>query len=322
MRVHITGMSPRMVSQRAREQRTFARMLDTALAAMGHTVHRGPADDGKADLVIAGVASMLSPGATYALVGLERIGRALREETPLFLLVDDPALAKTKAAALSVTRDPDRLYTKYLMSKRVKTSLTLDQRQRSDVFAAVEVLASEHWPNTLLPMHPWGSTLMAAQKLGIFSDVFAIDVSSQIPVSDPLRIERSPMSMWFVERHYTDKTLVRGRSNWPVVPVDCATMPDPVHVYGSVRGIYQGRVGDVAGWWTPTPQLVAQACTVYLTDDAVEIGTGTPYYLTVDDVEALSEEQHTTLALGQRHYLEETAWSSDTLYSKLADVTG
>ena len=312
-----------MVSQRVREQMTFARTLGTALSSCGHTVSRGPTADDEADLVIVGVASMLSPGATYALFGLERIGRAMREETPLLLLVDDPALAKIKAAALSVTRSRDRLFTDYLMSKRVKSSWGLRSSQELvDIDSAVAMLASEHWPTTLLPMHPWGDTLLAAQKLGIFSPVFAIDVSSQLTPGDQLLTEHSPTPMWFDERHYTDKVLVRSRTGWPVIPVDCATMPNPVHVYGSARGVHQGRVGDVAGWWTPTPMLVAAAQTVHLSGDAVAIGSDTPYYLTVDDVEGMDDVQHATLAQYQRDYLEETAWSSSTLFSALTDVTG
>jgi hypothetical protein len=323
MKVHLTGMSPRMVSQRAREQMTFSRMLGTALADSGHEVQRGSESPAEPDLVIAGVTSMLSPGATYALVGLQRIGRALREETPLLLFVDDPALAKTKAAALSVMRSPDRLFTPYLLSKRVKTSLGLRSAQElDDITAAVEMLASEHWPTTLVPMHSWGDVSMVAQKLGTFSEVRAIDLSSQIVLDEPMLAERTPVPMWFDERRYTDKLLPRGRTLWPVIPVDAATMPSPVHVYEAVRGVHQGKVGDVVGWWTPTPVLVAQARTVYLTDDALAIGSDTPYYLTVDDVEQLDDTQHATLANDQREHLKEHTWQQETLFSALADVAG
>src|SRR4051794_14871079 len=115
-------MSPRMVSQRAREQVSFARTLEQALLGMGQQVYRGPVDIGPTDLILGGVSSPIAPGATYALVALERIGQALAEGTPMLLFVDDPRLDKIRSGALSVLRNYERLYTPFLMSKRVKQS--------------------------------------------------------------------------------------------------------------------------------------------------------------------------------------------------------
>ena len=69
-----------MVSRRAREQMTFARTLETALRGMGHQVYRGPEEPSDPELVLAGVTSALSPASSYALIGLEQIGWAIKRE--------------------------------------------------------------------------------------------------------------------------------------------------------------------------------------------------------------------------------------------------
>ena len=114
-----------------------------------------------------GVTSPLSPGATYALVGLEAIGRALQDGTPLLLFVDDPALDKTRSGAASALRDPDRLYS-HVPDEQAGQS---DPRTRTPgsgtaSLQAVEMLAGEYWPTTLLPMHPWGSAAIAGEAAG------------------------------------------------------------------------------------------------------------------------------------------------------------
>jgi hypothetical protein len=316
-----------MVSERAREQITFARSLETALTAMGHRVHRGPeppASDLRTDLVIGGVASALSPGATYALVGLVSIGQALVSGTPLLLFVDDPNLSKIRGAAQSALREPSRLYTPYLMSKRVKQSRHLSDLQRTFIESALAMIAEETWPPTLLPLHPWASPAIAAKRLGITSEVLPVDVSSVVEIPDPSWPVPARAQVWLTDRHYSSALLDPARVRWPVIPVDSTMMPDPVRVYAVARGVHQGVIDRVPGWWTPTPLFVARADTVYLCDseESTAIGTGTPYYLTPDDVESRSVPQHTMLAEHQREHLKETMWNSEMLSSSLTDSIG
>jgi hypothetical protein len=312
-----------MVSQRARELVTFARTLEQALIGMGHEVYRGPDDADTADLIIGGVTSALSPGATYALVGLETIGRALDEETPLLLFVDDPDLNKTRAAAQSAVRDPERIYSPYLMSKRVKQSRQLNTQQRAHVALAIEMLASETWPPVLMPLHPWASPAIAAKRISILSEVVPVDVSSAIELSD-LAYPVQRASLWLTDRHYSPHVLEPERVNWPVIPIDSTLMADPAKVYSVARGVHQGAIERMPGWWTPTPLYVAHARTVFLcdTDEGRAMGVTSPYYLTSDDVEWLGDLVHHDLAAAQAAHLKETMWNSDTLSSVLADSLG
>jgi len=325
VRIHITGMNPRMVSQRTRERVTFARALEQALCETGHQVYRGPGRGwhADADLVLGGVTSALSPGATYALTGLEQIGQALLDGTPLLLFVDDPDLGKTRAAAQSAIRDLDRLYSPYLMSKRVKQSRSTTGQQRTCINAALVMLAEEVWPPVLVPLHPWASSAIAAKRLGIVSDVIPIDVSSVLGLPEQHEVEhRAPV--WLTDRHYSADLLDPDRVTWPVIPVDSATMPNPVRVYGVAQGVHQGAIARMPGWWTPTPSYVAHARAVYLCDaeESRAIGTNSPYYLTPDDVECLPEAVNADLAHAQAEYLKETMWNSDTLSSALTDSIG
>jgi hypothetical protein len=312
-----------MVSQRAREQVSFARTLEQALLGLGKQVYRGPIDVGPADLVLGGVSSPISPGATYALVALERIGQALTEGTPLLLFVDDPRLDKIRSGALSVMRDESRLYTGFLMSKRVKQSHHLTDTQKQHIRIAVEMLAGTEWPPVLVPLHPWASTAIAAKRLGIVTDVIGLDVSAVIEVFAP-PVPEPAAKIWLTDRHYSDQTLPTERVLWPVIPIDSMAIPDVVRVYSVARGIHQGTIARMPGWWTPTPLYVAEAGVVFLPgyEESQAIGTHTPYYLTPDVVEMLDDAGYRDLADQQADYLKETMWDSSTLSSHLMDSLG
>ena len=328
MKVHLTGMSPRTASQQTRERITFAGLLERALAVEGHIVIRDIHPGVEPDFVIVGLASALSPGATYALVGLEAIGRAIEGGTPLLLLVDDPDLGKIKNGVASVLRAPHRLYSDYLMLKRVKGSRNPSEEQRARIDCAVEMLAGERWPPALLPMHAWaiGTEAMLAKRLGVETGVVPLDMSSMLGDARDVvaRFAEARARMWFTERHYSPAVLAQERVTWPVVPVDSSTMGWPEEVYAATRGVHQGLAGTSPGWWTPTPRWVAQAGTVYLMDSADQmlVASDSPYYLTPDYVESLSDSEHAALADQQRTYLRETTWSLDRLLSRLMDLTG
>jgi hypothetical protein len=310
-----------MVSERAREQVTFARTLEVALRQMGHEVRRGPDNDTwDSELVVAGVTSALSPASSYALVGLEYIGWALDQKMPLLLFVDDPDLNKTRAAAQSAQRDLDRLYAPYLMSKRVKQSQILGAVQRGRVETAIDMLASDDWAPVLVPLHPWADPAIAAKRLGVVSAIVPIDVSSAIELPPAQEMDDVPQAqLWLTDRHYSPHILEQDRVRWPVVPIDSTTLPSPTHVYSVARGVHQGAIKRMPGWWTPTPTHVARAKTVYLcdSDEGRVMSPNGPYYLTPDDVEGLDEWHHADLANAQAVYLEETAWSTATLSSHL-----
>lgn len=326
MRIQIAGMSPRTASERARDQVTFARTLSEVLSDLGHEVQWTAEPTGELDLVMVGVTSALSPGATYALVGLEAIGRAVQDGIPLLLFVDDPALDKTRSGAASAARDPNRLYSAYLLGKRIGLIRDPDAGQRDRIRTAVEMLAGDYWPTTLLPMHPWGSPAIAAKRIGVVSAVVALDVSPVLnhhKVPEYTGIPRA--QLWLTNRHYSAQTLDPERVSWPVIPVDSSTLPDPVRVYAAARGVHQGPIARIPGWWTPTPLQVAQARTVYLCDaeESVRIGTTSPYYLTPDEVEDLDDfGAHAMLAEAQAAHLEEVSWDPRTLSSVLTDLTG
>jgi hypothetical protein len=311
-----------MVSRRARELVTFARTLEQALIGMGHEVYRGPDDADAADLIIGGVTSVISPGASYALVGLAAIGRAIEEETPLLLFVDDPDLNKTRAGAQSAMRSPERIYSPFLMSKRVKQFWDLSLDQHRQVELAVEMLSGETWPPVLMPLHPWASVAIAAKRINILSEVVPVDVSSAIELPELKPVTSAPL--WLTDRHYSSQVLDPERVTWPVIPVNSATMPSPAYVYSVARGVHQGAIERMPGWWTPTPLYVAHAGAVYLCDseEGRAIGADGPYYLTPEDVEWLPEDVHHELAAAQAAYLKETMWNSDTLSSVLADSLG
>ena len=327
MRIHITGMSPRMVSQRACERMTFACLLEQALAGLGHEVYRGPHSGYNSDLVLGGVTSALSPGATYALSGLAHIGKALHEKKPLLLYVDDPDLAKTRSGAESALRDTTRLYSDYLLSRRISTTRTPSVQQQVHISMAVEMLASEEWPSVLVPLHPWADPAIAAKRLRVISAVVPIDMSPAVDPGEPFPLSPdvySPAPIWMTDKHYSKATLDPERVTWPVVPIDSSGMAAPSVVYAVARGVHQGSIPRLPGWWTPTPLYVASAGTVYLCDseESMMIGVESPYYLTPDVVEALDDGVHRDLAALQRAYLKETQWSSQTLSSALQDSIG
>lgn len=324
MRIHITGMSPRMVSWRTRERVTFAGALESALREIGHEVHRGPDLPWEADLVLGGVTSAMSPGATYALVGLEHIGRALDEQTPLLLFVDDPDLGKTRSAAQSVLRDPDRLTSPYLMSKRVKQSRYVTGDQEKHILTAVEMLGEESWPPVLAPLHPWGSPALAGKRVGIVSDVWGIDVSPVVELPASPHSRPAQAEVWLTDRHYSSRLLDPARVRWPVIPIDSSVMASPSVVYAVARGVHQGAIPRMPGWWTPTPLYAAHAHTAYLceSEESAAIGPESPYYLTPDHVESCNSAGHELLVERQRAHLKETMWTRETLSSALEDLTG
>lgn len=316
-----------MVSQRACERMTFACLLEQALADRGHEVYRGPYGGYDADLILGGVTSALSPGATYALAGLEHIGKALSEGTPLLLYVDDPDLAKTRSGAQSALRDTTRLYSDYLLGRRVSATRAPNNRQQVCILTAIEMLASEEWPPVLVPLHPWADPAIAAKRLRVTSEVVPVDLS---PLLDPGVVfplsghAPSPPPIWMTDKHYSNRTLDPARVAWPVIPIDSATMKTPSVVYAVARGVHQGPIPRLPGWWTPTPLYVASAGTVYLCDseESSVIGVDSPYYLTPDVVESLDDDEHRDLAGQQRAFLKETMWTLETLSSALQDSIG
>jgi len=306
---------------------TFACLLEQALTGLGHEVYRGPYDGYDAELVLGGVTSALSPGATYTLAGLAHIGKALREGIPLLLYVDDPDLAKTRSGAESALRDTTRLYSDYLLSRRVSATRAPSVQQQVHISMAIEMLASEEWPPVAIPLHPWADPAIAAKRLRITSEVVPIDISSAVDPGEPFPISPdvySPAPIWMTDRHYSKATLDPERVTWPVVPIDSSEMTAPPVVYAVARGVHQGSIPRLPGWWTPTPLYVASAGTVYLCDseESMMIGVDSPYYLTPDVVEALDDGVHRDLAGLQRDYLKETAWSSETLSSALQGLIG
>jgi hypothetical protein len=324
VRIHITGMSPRMVSPRARERMTFARTLELALTELGHEVHRGSDDPWDAELVLGGVTSALSPGSTYALTGLVAVGETMRRDVPLLLFVDDPDLGKTRSAAESALRDTSRLYSDYLLGKRVRSSRNPDVRAQVSISTAIEMLATEEWPPVLVPLHPWASQAIAAKRLRVTSTVLPIDVSPVVEVVPAPAPVDGPAQMWLTDRHYSPEVLEQDRVRWPVVPIDSTTMTMPPLVYAVARGVHQGAIHRMPGWWTPTPLYVASAGTLYLCDseESSAIGVDSPYYLTPDLVEALDSGVHRDLAGAQANHLKETTWSLDDLLSQLTDAIG
>ena len=300
MRIHITGMSPRMVSRRGGGRGAVARP-------------RAPA------VVTGGSAGVRGAGAQ---IGPEAISRALDEDSPLLLSVADPDRANTRCAAQSAARDPERIYSPYLMSKRVKQSRQLSPRQRKHVAMAIEMLASEHWAPVLVPLHPWASPAITAKRLGILSKLIPVDVSAAIEL--PHLAPSDPAPLWLTDRHYSPRLLDPDRVLWSVIPIDSATMSNPAKIYSVAKGVHQGAIERMPGWWTPTPLYVAHARTVYLcdTEESQLIGTRGPYYLTSDHVEWLDDTDHRDLAQAQAAYLKETMWSSDTLSSVLTDSIG
>src|SRR4051812_11724705 len=216
-------MSPRMVSARARERVTFARTLEQALTHLGHEVHRG-GNPRNPELVLGGVTSALSPGSTYALVGLAHIGEALSRGVPVLLFVDDPDLGKTRSAAQSALRDTARLYSDYLMSKRVRQSRDPDTRTQVCISTAIEMLATETWPPVLVPLHPWASPAIAGKRLRITSEVLPIDISSAVGATAVRSPVREPAPIWMTDRHYSPELLDPARVTWPVVPIDSTQM--------------------------------------------------------------------------------------------------
>lgn len=331
MLVHLTGMSPRTASQRTRERVTFAGLLERLLHASGHEVDRQPYLDTEPDpnLVMVGLASALSPGATYALAGLEAIGRAIDHGTPVLLFVDDPMLSKIKASAKSVVRDSNRLWSDFLASKRIRQSRTPTARQKWYIRGAIEVLAGDEWPTVLTPMHGWAMqdqmmSVLIPKRLGVTTDVIPIDPSAAMGIDLDSAEKPAQAKIWVTDSHYSKDTLKPERVRWPVVPINSTAMVSPQDVYGAARGVHQGLVGGCPGWWTPTPLYAAQAGAAYLMDQADQNLTGqiSPYYLTADDVEAKGPDQHEVLVENQRHYLKEHTWNRDDLFSRLADVTG
>ena len=333
MLIHLTGMSPRTASPRAREQFTLAGLLEQVLVAEGHAVDRDLYVNGTPDFVIVGVTSPISPGATYALSGLEAIGAAIEDETPLLLFVDDPDLPKTKAGSASAHRDNRRLYTDYLMGKRIRETRKVTLTQQRRISTAVEVLASDTWPEVLVPLHAWaqGSETSVAKQLGVVSDVTGVDLTAVVALMSgetrfniPSQPRAHLYAPWFTDTRFSSAALEQRRVARPVIPINSAHMDDPAFVYSVAVGVHQGVVGGFPGWWTPTPFFAAQAHTVHLMDlaDQELTGTHSPYYITADYVEGLSEVQHWQLVQDQRDYLKETTWSLDDLSSLIGGVLG
>lgn len=330
MLIHLTGMSPRTASERTRERVTFAGLLERLLYATGHQVDRRPYLDTEPDLAMVGLASVLSPGATYALAGLETLGRAVDDGIPVLLFVDDPMLSKIRASAKSVTRDASRLWSDYLVSKRIRQSRTLTARQKWHIRGAIEVLSEHEWPPVLVPMHAWGAqdpmmSVLIPKRLGVTTDIIPLDVSSALMAVDLYpATKQAQAKIWVTDSHYSKNTLKAERVRWPVVPINSTAMESPEHVYGAARGVHQGLVGGCPGWWTPTPLFAAQAGAAYLMDQDDQNLTGqiSPYYLTADDVEANGRVQHEVLVENQRHYLKEHTWNLDDLLLRMADVIG
>jgi hypothetical protein len=176
-----------------------------------------------------------------------------------------------------------------------------------------------------MPLHPWASPAIAAKRISIFSEVVPLDVSSAIELPPLVHVHAAaPAKLWLTDRHYSPHVLEPERVNWPVIPINSATMADPAKVYSVARGVHQGAIERMPGWWTPTPLYVAHARTVYLcdTDEGRAMGVTSPYYLTPDDVEWLGDLVHHDLAAAQAAHLKETMWNSDTLSSVLADSLG
>ena len=321
MKIHITGMAPRMVSRRARAKISFSSLLADALTSAGNEVVRDAEHHGDVDLVVVGVSSMLSPAATYTLVGLELLARAVEDEVPLLLLADDPKLSKTHDAAVSVRRDPDRLWSDFLRPKRVRAS---DGISRDRVMDAVDILGSDWWPPVLVPMHAWARVGSLSHRLRVQSPAIPLDPS---PVLDmqlrTLGYQRAAHArMWMVETNYADEGLDAERTMWPSLQVKNDPAWSVVSSYGAAAGVFQGAVKKCPGWWTPTPQFAARAGTVFVTDLDEGLSIGGPYYHIVDDVEHRDDSSLRELAYQQQDHLRGESWDFATLISTLEDVTG
>jgi hypothetical protein len=322
VKIHITGMSPRMVSDRARAKISFTSLLADALRMGGHEVARDAEIHEDADLLVVGLSSMLSPASTYSVVALGLLGQALRNETPVLLFADDPELGKIRDSAASVRRDPDRLWSDWLAPKRVLASA---DHERDVVMEAVDLLGGEEWPTVLAPMHSWGLSSTLNKQLRIISDVVPIDVTPvllhQLKGSGWER-PRANAKMWLCEQSYTPCELTNGRTHWPILRSKNAPAWGILDVYGTVRAVHQGAITPCIGWWTPTPIFATHAGSVYLTGSEESYYIGGGFYLTVDQIEAMSDEAHDNLSDEQYLHLTEISWSLETLTSRLEDVLG
>lgn len=312
-----------MVSDRARAKISFSSLLADALRAANHEVARDAELHEDVDLVMVGLTSMLSPAATYSIVALGTLGRALKNDTPVVLFVDDPDMGKVRDAAASVRRDPDRLWSDFLAPKRVLAS---ERHDPELVMSAVDLLGGGigEWPTTMVPLHAWGRTTSLQQQLRIHSHVQPIDVSPVLMIQLMSAAWHRPndAKLWLCEENYTPCSLSNGRTTWPILRSKNNPSWGTLDVYGTARAVHQEAVLRSPGWWTPTPVFAAHAGSVYLTGLEEADRLGGPYYLTVDQIESMDSDQHTALAADQYEHLKEQSWDLATLISTLEAVLG
>jgi hypothetical protein len=322
LRIHISGMSPRMVSHRSRTRISFASLLADGLAASGHEVVRDARIQDDADVVVVGVSSVLSPAATYSVVALGIIADALHRGRPLVLFTDQPNLGNIREAVASVRRDPDRLWSDFLTAKRVIASANFS---RDDVMDAIDMLGQDVWPTVMVPVHGWGPQTGLSHKLGIVSEVVKVDISpilvdqlNAIPWWDHGR----RAWVWLCEQHYVKSHLSPSRTTWYPIQVKSPANWETLDHYAGARGVFQDQQDRFPGWWTPTPFFAARAGAIYLTGIDEGYLMGAPYYKTVDEIEGLSERELDDLALSQIEHIKDVSWDRATCTSALEAVIG
>lgn len=322
MKIHITGMSPRMVSHRALTQISFASLIATSLADSGHEVVRDARVHDEADVVVVGVSSVLSPAATYSVVALGILARALDRGTPVVLFTDQPNLRNIRQSVASVRRDPDRLWSDFLASKRVRASADFS---RDAVIDAVDMLGQDVWPTVLIPVHAWGGSSWLSSALGVHSDAVAIDPSPILLdqlATMPWWNHGRRAAVWLCEQHYVKSPLSRSRTTWHPLSVKSQGDWNTVDNYAGARGVYQNQQDRFPGWWTPTPLFAARAGAAYLTGIDEGYLMGGPYYKTIDEIEGLTGDQLAELVHSQADHIKDISWDRATCTSALEAVIG
>jgi hypothetical protein len=317
--------------------------MGRALRACGHIVDYGPPSrwNDSYDSVLVGLASPLSSNARHALSAMALLGELhMVGPVGLAVFVDDPDLKKISSGHRSAVRNPNGLFTDYLMRNRSTVDKMLVQEKSLEeiIYGAYMVSNPPTSYRTVTFRQAWHQGWSASSQLpaGVQAE-YQIDLSPVLLDADfiiDMGVESASLGHYARNRAdvWTASTWTTSRQKSPWVEGAMSTVSNPAFPAPDIRhkisdgfsralvsmGVLEQPVSStIIGWWTPWPALAVAAKAFYGTDPQVCQSLGRSYRVIPAYYESLSEYARSSIVDDQRSdYMKAVeGWSMDRICS-------
>lgn len=293
-KVLVTGMTSRQCNpQKHRKDAMVSALIAEICKDLGYEVeHRNPSvveDYADFDHVFLGLAPLHAMGSNrmYGAIAAY-LHTAHRGACSVYL--DDVDTTKIVSGLKTMHDDPAR-FTKKFFEYKLQYDIASQPEYRTWLLQGVEMLHKNAWPETLIPMFPWGDQAAAAARIPNVVESLAFDPSSFLNTYvDDAPADRK--RQWVTETTEKVKWLGQQRVSFELTrlhkphnkrPDD----PQLVKKYAESWGVLD--FGIETGWWYSRIPYAAQARALYVTEYRKVQPLGDAYMLLPDAAEYMDE---------------------------------